>query len=540
MPGDSNQPDPKVPHDVSSSTAGEFTQIFASKTSPQSVTADGERSSSASAEDDFAKLFLTSAESGGPTSNAPQKAASSDATLIFEALPGAGSAPNPVPAQRAPVTQPQPAASVTPAAPRGVDPSPSDFTQVFSQIPLPSGQMPESKAPAKPLAAPAGEFTRFFSAIAARENLATPAPPSGNLRSPSAASHRPGAAAEPADDFDRMFRQAPASSAQPTSQAFVQQITASQEPVSPGRYPAAADDSTQIFQHSPPASFEPSRSASVVPSAPSTGVASDSFTQVFQQIAPPQVRDEALAPPLAPAMPTTPKPPLPLPAPAIATQEWPAFGPPPSPSGSFTDVFAAQPSQPPPATAWPGRPASNTPESQGGGFTELFQARPNASPSQPAASPFANPGGPGGSVAGWPAVPSSPAPHEVPPASGGGDFTWLMQSLTPSAQSSSPAPPRDDAFFAPYSLSGGGAYQESEFTRVQQASSRREAGVAPASLAAAAAVAPGLALAPSTEKAAEKDGRAKKSKKLIILLVVMNLLLLLALIVIAVLVMRHK
>ncbi len=546
VPGHSNQPDPNHPHVVpqaTSGTAGEFTQIFAAGAAPLSEPAGGEQPPLVSADDEFAKMFLAPTASVEAPSKPLQGTPDNEATLVFEAMPSVSAVPRTLPVEPLPATRPKQAAVAMPAAPRAFDSPSSEFTQIFSPIAPPAVPLPEAKPAAKPVAQSSGEFTQFFSAISARESASNPTSPQSVPQGQSfAAGDGQATASKPDDGFDRMFSHPPSGTARSSPQGSEPPPLTSQAPAEAKTQSSGASDFTQMFQQQQPASTVPSQR----PAPAGSGAGGDSFTQIFQQIAPPQTRADSATRPQAPVQPVLPQVPTRSsePTPVRTAETWPAFGPPPQPSGTFTDVFAAQPSTA--GNSWPSAPATTAPSSQGGGFTELFQAMPTSPQTQPAASPFTNPGTSstqGSPSSPWQAAPQSPAPQAAQLAAGGSDFTRLMQSLMPSAQGSAAAPPQNDAFFTASPNVGTSAYQESEFTRVQRASAQREAGGAaptPSAPAAGVAVAPGLAMAPPKEKAAEKEAPAKKSKTLVILLVAMNILLLLVVIVIAFLVLRHK
>ncbi len=520
MPRDPQEHGQQPPWEGSAS--GELTDIFASV-----------RPSAAppSQADLTASTAQPPAESGGFTAlfsamNSPATGASMVAettfsseapTQIFTAQPHAPAQTSTPPAadQTALFT---PTNRVVPAAPPAatppIPPGSGDFTQMFRPIapplvapatpavPVPATANPVSSAPAA-----SGEFTQFFSAISARE----------------------AAVAKP---------QAAPATPPPVVPAFPSSASAQTPPPAPNAMAAQPGAFTQLFQqvqpptadvpHVPtPAAPPPSASVLTTPVAPPPVVASapdtqpGAFTQMFSQLKPPTAPAPISSIASPPSMPPTPvfaQPTPPLPAPPI-------FGA-PAPRGSFTDVFAAQPTS-------PSASGSNA------GFTDIFRPAPSAGDPFPAPGASSTPPAAYGSV---------PATFAVPPASppvGAGDFTRLMQSLERPNQAASqiPAPlPMDAAFFNP---APAGAAAESEYTRVLRGAGAAPAGfcAAPQAPVAGSAAAPGLSLAPAAKEdaATGTDKPAKgKPRPLVLLLVVMNVLLLLALVVIGILVLRHK
>ncbi len=470
---------------------GEFTQLFRTGV-PQEQASGPPAAETSAVEDEFARLFGTAPQANAPAAAPPEPPAPSFATQA-PALP-----PEP----------PSPAFSqVFDAAPfRPVDPEPGrrhadEATLIFEALPpQPPARSPQSlfvpaqaeprPRPAAAAAAPAAsEFTQIFSPIA---------PPTAP---PPSASVGPAASAAPSSEFTQFF-----------------------SAISARNNAGAALGSSPLAR--PVAPLMP---APAIPQRQSE----EGFPQAFQPAAQPPAVQSVVAQPAA--MPRAVEPVVNSPG------AWPAFGPPAQAAGSFTDVFAAQRQPAPmPAPIAPGRPAP----ADDGGFTQLFQGGSPASAqgSQPfQASPFSAFHAPSSPAPAAPAWPSQPAAQ---PSATGGDFTRLMQSLGSAGSSSGAAfaPPANDGFFAP---PGGsvGAPQESEFTRVQRASQRRDAGAAPSAPPSAmpsAAGSPGVAMgSPKQDKPAE-EAPAKKSKGLIILLIAMNVLLLLVIVAIAVIVLRRK
>ncbi|MGI4758264.1 MAG: hypothetical protein ACRYGF_15625 [Janthinobacterium lividum] len=261
------------------------------------------------------------------------------------------------------------------------------------------------------------------------------------------------------------------------------------------------------------------------------GAAQDgSFTQLFQQMQPSP--SHVAAPPVGGAFSASGSPP-----PQASADVLPAFGQPQARAGAFTDVFATPGGKNPPiGMSSKGLPQQNAPTAHGG-FTELFQPTRVSPQSTSGALPLS-----GAGAFTWPAEPSAPPSPAIATVPGNGEFTKLMQSLSPSAQpreQEQASEGADHAFFGSVPTPGSYPGQESEFTRVQRASARREG--ASQSLSPAPAV-QALAEAPagSPGKDTSKDPSGKKSRTLVILLVVMNVLLLLGLIVLGFLVLRRK
>lgn len=564
MGSNSNQPD--APNPQVSSNAGEFTQIFAGGAMQRPENTANKPLPPASTEDEFERLFSRAPE---PPQMSPAAEPSQDATLIFTAI----TAPVAVatdPRLPQPTSPPAPVANTARTPTHTPAPPSSEFTQIFSAIAPPPSSAPESVIPSAPPAPPSGEFTQFFSAISQRQAAAarpaatpfqavpatagsdrvaeagTPAslpapPPAAPVRAEQVLPLAPPASAEVG--FTQMFQQSPAVSGRDLSQTRSAAESPAAE-MTPSTAAWSAGASTQIFQPTPLAT----QPAPVAPPANDAG----SFTQIFQQLPTPPVGH---ATPIA-AVPSQPNVPVSRSAPPVATNapapEWPAFGPPPPPSGSFTDIFTAQPAQstaaPPPRPATPGR----TLAAQDGAFTELFQANPGSPQSRADASVLGSRESASSQGANWPVPsasgsdagwPSASAPSSAPLAAGGGEFTRLMQSLTPSAGAGTPPPVSNDPFFTPApGPAASNSGHESEFTRVLRGSSQRDqAGPPPPALSpAASAPAPGMAMQQQTKAEAAEKPVLGKSKTMIILLVAMNALLLVALIVIAFLVLRRK
>lgn len=500
-----------------------------------------------------------------------------DATLIFEALPSSIAPPADMPSAGVPPTEESartawaagfggssifaeptrmehtrtpspvvpadapfmPQAAKTPPMPAPPVHS-SEFTQVFTPLAPPAKPVPPPQSVSASSPAGGGEFTQFFSAISAREEAAKPI---AGVPAPTA-SARVSAPMVPA--LPALQRTVPVPFASGTAPAQPHQGIVPPTPNS--------DDFTQLFREgahvSPPEVALPQTMAEA-PASPASPIrAEPSFTQVFQQIQPPS---SAVQQPVRPVVGVTPPAPVAPPnhGQGAFREEggWAAFGAPTQGSGSFTDVFAAQPS----SAAAASRASVATPATHAGGdgFTALFQT-PVQSASG-AASPFDSLGGspapPPQNAASLPmpgSWPIPPAPSQAEPlAGGGGDFTKLMQSLGSPAQgqslpaTGSPFGAGGSFFAAPAANNPGGG--ESEYTRVLRGSSQRDSVAPPAPKASLASngPAPGMALESPKQPDGEKKAEPKKSKTLVILLVVMNVLLVLALIVIGIVVLKR-